>query len=194
MIRELSLEIQKFKVSKGPDPLAPITMRFWTSKYFKVTRWYQDFILWHALRPWYVHLQFLGILIPTQLKLRQETILQDTVLKAPVTRPGLRRQKKLMGEDMRSVSSAVMFLDLFFEHWEDLKHSLYTWKSLDKCGSGCQKCVRFGVRGTFKSKLVPEIVTAKVVYHCSMAEQNAWNPSGEHVNRHPHGKVDGYII
>ena len=29
MIRELSLEIQKFKVSKGPDPLAPITMRFW---------------------------------------------------------------------------------------------------------------------------------------------------------------------
>ena len=54
--------------------------------------------------------------------------------------------------------------------------------------------MRFGVRGTFKSKLVPEIVTAKVVYHCSMAEQNAWNPSGEHVNRHPHGKVDGYII
>ena len=26
---EKPMEIQKFKVSKGPDPLAPITMRFW---------------------------------------------------------------------------------------------------------------------------------------------------------------------
>jgi hypothetical protein len=101
---------------------------------------------------------------------------------------------------VRFISVASSILDLFpVSSASNVQPSCLAFERFDNslispAWSGCQKCVRFGVRGTFKSKLVPEIVTAKVVYHCSMAEQNAWNPSGEHVNRHPHGKVDGYII